>query len=1005
MVRKLFSGNPARIGRFECAPVTDAVPDSLAHGTPGKLKADLIALLGKDRVLHRAIDLVRYASDASPYRLTPQVVVLPRTMDEVVTIFRYCRENGRHATFRAAGTSLNGQSQSDDILIDVRRHWYGAKVEDGGRRVRARAGMILGHVNAMLERHGRRLGPDPASSHACTVGGVIANNAGGMRCTVERDAYHTVTALTFATPSGAVIDTSAPGAEGAFAAAEPQLAQGLLELRRELLADPALADRTRRKYKIRNTHGYRLCALLDGETPLEIFRRLIVGSEGTLAFVADATIETVPVPHVTSVAWVPVPTIDEAVALVPGLVALGASAVELMVAPALTAAGQAFAHTPSYWRTLDPKAAALLVEFGAEDAASLAAAEGRVLDLVGKANLIKPVEFTSVEEAIELAWHVREGLLGLVGKNRPEGSTLITEDVCFPPDRLAQGAHDVQALLAKHGFVPAVAGHAAHGNLHFTLTANFGNADDRARYSAFMSELVQLVVQKHDGSLKAEHGTGLNMAPFVAAEWGEKATAMMWRIKELADPDRVLAPNVIMTRNENIHLENLKSVPQIESVAGSSHCIECGFCEPVCPSRNVTMTPRQRIVLRREMARQAPGSPVLAQLQSEFQYDGIETCAGDGMCSIPCPIGINTGALIKEFRALENSPSAEGIALRLAEHWSTVEKLSRAGLWGAHAFSTLFGVKPLTALTAVARSVVSPDLLPAVPGPMPRPARSLPRTGRDGAAAVYFSACINRIFGRDPSQPPAPSLPEALLALSKRAGKPLWIPPDVGGYCCSTPWKSKAYRRGHKFMAQAIADALWRWTDGGTLPIVVDAASCTLGLAEDVAPQLDAERKRQYESLTIIDSITWCRDLLPDLTISRRLTRVAVHPTCSTTHLGLAAALRQIAGHLADEVEVPIGTTCCGTAGDRGLLHPELVVSATREIKSALDARPAEAYLSANRTCEMGLRHATGRPYESFVFLLEELTRSAAGLPAMAKVSTTEGTDTMTAAGRISEAR
>jgi len=494
-----------------------------------------------------------------------------------------------------------------------------------------------------------------------------------------------------------------------------------------------------------------------------------------------------------------------------------------------------------------------------------------------------------------------------------------------------------------------------------------------------MSDLVELVVRKHDGSLKAEHGTGLNMAPFVAAEWGEKAAAIMWRIKALADPHGILAPNVILTRNMNLHLENLKSVPQIENVTGSSQCIECGFCEPVCPSRNVTMTPRQRIALRREMARQAPGSPMLAQLQSEYQYDGIETCAGDGMCSIPCPIGINTGALIKEFRALENSPGAEAVALRLAERWRSVEKAARAGLWGAHAFSSVFGVKPLTALTAVARDFVSADLLPSVPGPMPRPARALPKTNRAGAAAVYFSACINRMFGRDPARPPAPSLAEALLALSARAGKPLWIPSDVAGFCCSTPWKSKAYRRGHAFMANAIADALWRWSDGGALPIVVDAASCTLGLAEDVATELDAERRSRYETLTIIDSLAWCRDLLPSLAISRRLTRVAIHPTCSTTHLGLGRALRDIAGCLADEVEIPIGTTCCGTAGDRGLLHPELVVSATREIRSALEARPAEAYLSSNRTCEMGLRHATGRPYESFVFLLEELSRPAAG--------------------------
>lgn len=982
MARKLLAADPARMGRFECTPMADAAPDALAHGTPKQLKSDLVALLGADRVMHRAIDLVRFASDASPYRLMPQVVVMPRSAEEIVKIFRYCRENGRHATFRAAGTSLNGQSQSDDILIDVRRHWYGATIENGGARVVTRPGMILGHVNAMLARYGKRLGPDPASAHAATLGGVIANNSGGMRCTVKTDAYSTVTAMKFITPSGAVIDTAAPGAEAAFATAEPELAQGLLDLKRELSADPDLAQRIRRKFKIRNTHGYRLCALLDGETPLEIFRRLLVGSEGTLGFVAEATLETVPLPKETSVAWIPVPSIDEAVALVPALIELGASAVELMVAPALTAAGNAFAETPSYWKTLDPKAAALLVEFGAPDQASLVAKQAEVLDVVGKANLIRPVEFTSVEEAIELAWHVREGLLGLIGKNREEGSILITEDVCFPPERLAQGVHDLQALMIKHGFHSGVAGHAGHGNLHFSLIANFTNPDHVARYGAFIAELVELVVQKHDGSLKAEHGTGLNMAPFLEAEWGEKATAMMWRIKRLADPHGVLAPNVILTRNSRIHMENLKSVPQIEGITGSSQCIECGFCEPVCPSRNVTMTPRQRIVLRREMARQQPGSGMLVKLQSEYQYDGIETCAGDGTCSIPCPIGINTGAVIKELRARENGPGSNKVALRVARNWKMVESVSRMALAGTHVVSSVIGTRPLTALTSLVRSVVSPDLFPAVPGPMPRPAKRLPRTSLEGAAAVYFSACINRIFGRDPAGPAAPSLPEALVRLSARAGRKLWIPPDSGGFCCSSPWKSKAYGDGYEYMARATAEALWRWSDGGRLPIVVDAASCSLALVEDIPSQLTAEAKLRYQKLKIIDSIAWCHGLLPDLTIPRKMNRVAVHPNCSAVHLGLAKELKDIADHMAVDVEIPVGTGCCGTAGDRGLLHPELVRSATREIKAVLDAQPAEAYLSANRTCEMGLRHATGYPYESFVFLLEELSRRADAEPA-----------------------
>jgi len=258
---------------------------------------------------------------------------------------------------------------------------------------------------------------------------------------------------------------------------------------------------------------------------------------------------------------------------------------------------------------------------------------------------------------------------------------------------------------------------------------------------------------------------------------------------------------------------------------------------------------------------------------------------------------------------------------------------------------------------------------------MPRPAKPLPQTDKAGAVAVYFSACINRIFGRDPAGPAAPSLPDALVRLSARAGRKLWIPPDCGGFCCSSPWKSKAYGNGHEYMARATAEALWRWSDGGNLPIVVDAASCSLSLSEDIASQLTAEAKARYEKLKIIDSIAWCHELLPELTIARKLNRVAVHPNCSAVHLGLAKKLKDIADELALDVEIPIGTSCCGTAGDRGLLHPELVRSATRETKSVLDAHPAEAYLSANRTCEMGLRHATGYLYESFVFLLEELSR------------------------------
>ena len=384
-MRKMLTPHVRAIGRPAGPAQDDAVDPARVEGTPAALTSDLIQLIGKDQVLHRISDLIRYASDASPYRYLPQVVVLPRTVDDVRAILDYCARTGRHATFRAGGTSLNGQSQSDDILLDVRRHWNGMVAEDGGARLRARPGTILGHANAVLRPLGRRLGPDPASADVATIGGVIANNAGGMRCTLERNAYHTVSSLTFVLASGTVIDTAAPGAEAAFAAAEPDLAAGLLQLRSELLADEELAQRVRHKFAIRNTNGYALSALLDADTPLEIFRRLIVGSEGTLAFMAEAVIDTIPAPAMTTVSWVVLPSISEAAALVPGLVGLGAEAVELMLAPALAAAAQAFPGTPAYWRSLDPAAAALLVEFGADSPAGLDAAEAKASALTNLA--------------------------------------------------------------------------------------------------------------------------------------------------------------------------------------------------------------------------------------------------------------------------------------------------------------------------------------------------------------------------------------------------------------------------------------------------------------------------------------------------------------------------------------------------------------------------------------------------------------------------------------------
>ncbi len=952
----------------EPSPAPDRAPDWVAAGTPEPLRSRLIAALGPDRVLTRATDLIRYASDASAYRLIPQAVVRPQDAQDVARLVRAAAEGKTPIVFRAGGTSLNGQSQTDSILVDVRHHFQGVRVEAEGARARVQPGATLGLVNRHLAPHSRRLGPDPASTNIACVGGVLANNSGGMRCGVVADSYQTVRALTLVLSNGAVIDTGAPDAEGRFAAAAPELAAGLTQIRDEIRADAELSARITRKFEIKNTTGYRLCAFLDADTPLEIFRRLVIGSEGTLAFVAEAVFETVPLGCHTALALVGFDDLDSAADAVGELVGAGATATELMVAPTLIAAAYNMPGTPEEWKELPPTSAALLIEFRAETPDELDAPVQAAREILAGRPLIggeDAVRFSRDPEQIELLWRVREGMQGLLAAVRPPGATMIIEDVCVPPARIAEGARDLQALLGKHGFLPGVAGHASAGNLHFILTLNFGDDSDLERYDTFIHELVELIVDKYDGSLKAEHGTGINMAPFVAREWGETATELMWRIKALADPEGILAPGVVLSRDPEIHLRNLQSVPEIEEVA--TKCIECGFCEPVCPSRNVTTTPRQRIVLRREMARQPPGSPVLTALRAEFDYDGLDTCAADGSCAAACPVAIDTGTLVKELRASTHGERSERVALGAARRYATVERAARASLRAAGTAARLIGDRPLATAAGRVRGWAGAERLPAWSESIPAAAPAgLPVTSRPGAAAVYLPACLNRIFGNPRAGADGPTVPEALVALSARAGLPVWIPDDVAGHCCGVPWSSKGYAAGHELMAARTRTALERWSDGGRLPVVIDASSCTLGVVSELG----------LEGVEVLDSVAWIHDRLLDrLEITRRLGTVAVHATCSCSQLGLAGKLTAVAGRIADHVIVPAASGCCGMAGDRGLYHPELPASALRGVTAELAGLGLEAAISSNRTCEIALHRETGQRYGSLVQLLEEVTR------------------------------
>ncbi|MEV0919725.1 FAD-binding and (Fe-S)-binding domain-containing protein [Streptomyces sp. NPDC049967] len=960
------------------SPAHDRVPDEQAPGTPEPMRSELTALLGLRKVLWKISDLVRYASDASPYRFVPQVVLVPEDIDDVSAILSYAHGKGRNVVFRAAGTSLNGQAQGEDILVDVRHHWAGIEVLDGGARARIRPGTTVMRANATLARHGRLLGPDPASAIACTIGGVVANNASGMTAGTSRNSYRTVASLTFVLPGGTVVDTGDPAADEDLAHAEPQLCAGLLALKAEIEADAGLTARIRAKYEIKNTNGYRLDAFLDGTTPVEILRGLMVGSEGTFGFISEVVFDTLPLDRRVSTALLFFPSLTAAAAAVPLFNEAGAIAVELMDGNTLRAS-VSVQGVPADWAGLPKETAALLVEFRAPDDAGQEAYERAAAGVVRRLELVRPVtsvtnEFTRDAKTISGYWKARKAFVTAVGGSRPSGTTLITEDFAVPPSRLADACEALLALQAEHGFDAAVAGHAAHGNLHFLLAFDAAKPSDVDRYAAFMADFCRLTVERFDGSLKAEHATGRNIAPFLELEWGPRATELMWRTKQLIDPDGVLAPRIVLDRDPRAHLRGLKTIPRVEPVADP--CIECGFCEPTCPSHDLTTSPRQRIVLRREMMRQPDGSPVETGLLDSYGYDAVDTCAGDSTCKLACPVGIDTGAMMKGFRRQRHSPREERIAALTAKNFRAVEAAARLAVAAASRIDD----RLLEGVTGLARRAVRPDLMPAwlpeIPGAA---ARKLPPTSRAGASAVYYPACVNRIFG-GPEGQHLPSLPQAVVAVSARAGKPVWIPEDVAGTCCATIWHSKGYDTANAVMANRIVEAAWGWTAGGKLPLVVDASSCTLGIAHEVVPYLTEDNRALHRELTVVDSLVWAADeLLPELTVLRRTGSAVLHPTCSMEHLGDVAHLRAVAEACAREVVVPDDAACCGFAGDRGMLHEELTASATAKEAAEVNTREYDTYLSANRMCEIGMDRATGRSYYSVLMELERATRPGPG--------------------------
>jgi len=908
------------------------------------------------RVRTDSVTRAAVAPDASHILLTPEVVVAPSDSGAVARLLPALAEHGLHLTFRSGGTSLSGQAVTDSVLLDVRRGFRGIELLDDGARVRVQGGATLRSVNQRLAPFGRRLGPDPSSEVACTIGGIVANNSSGMACGTEENSYSTLESVEVILASGTRIDTSAVDADERLRTLEPDLYQGLLNLRDRVRGNPESVRRLREQFAIKNTMGYGLNSFLDHDRASQILARLLVGSEGTLGFLASVTFTTVPMRAHRATSLAVFESLAAAAAAVPSLIEADVALVELMDSVSLDVARATNPRIAEFLGT-NVGGAALLVERQTDDASAVITHAAGLRDLLIGLSGVSRVSPATDRTSRDELWHMRKGLYAAVAASRPPGTTALLEDVAVPVEHLPKACQELTSLFDRHGYERSVIfGHAKDGNVHFMITDRF-SGDRLETYRRFTDDLVDLVLGQ-GGSLKAEHGTGRVMAPFVRRQYGDELYDVMVQVKSLFDPQCVLNPGVVVGAPADAHLLHVKTTSPADSEIDS--CVECGYCEPVCPSKDLTLTPRQRIALRRsEQAAAADGFDLPASPARDFEL--VETCATDGMCQTACPVLIDTGALVRRLRSDAVPPAAQQVAKVAARHWGGITRAVSSGLTLAS------HIPPVAeAVTKALRAIAPAEVSPVWSRFLPAGGRSRAHLRGSSATSdvVLLPSCMGTIFGG------AHGVSAAFLSVCERAGINTRVPDDVAGLCCGTPWSSKGLVDGGELMEERLRIAVTRWAGPADLTVIVDASTCTSAVQRVVAPVSESR------TLRVVDVVQFTADeLLPRLVISGRIDRVGVHPTCGTEKLGSRDALLRIAQACAQRVVVADDWGCCAMAGDRGLLHPELTESATMREARELVAADATEYVSDNRACQIALARATGREFRHVVELLEELTR------------------------------
>ena len=922
-------------------------------------------MICKDRVYTDYLRRYAYGVDASCYSYLPKVVVKAEDEQEVRRLIRLCQQCGTPFTFRAAGSSLSGQCSSEDVLIVCNDGFKKMEVIDDGKALKCECGVIGSDANDLLKPYNRKIGPDPATLATALVGGILNNNSSGMCCGTAQNSYKTIRSIRVVLLDGSILDTSDQKSIDQFLKEKPQMVEDILQLRKEILADEELTHLIHHKYKIKNTTGYGLNSLVDFEDIIDIINHLFIGSEGTLGFVSEIVYNTVEdVPH-KGCGLMFFSTLNDASLAVVALANMGREkvvAAEMMDYQSLRAV-QRLENVPDFVREVPEGTSAILFQTESYSKETVDENLAFIKEQLKDIPTAIPSLYSQDPKEYDSWWAIRKGILPIVGGQRRKGTTVITEDVCFQIEDFTKGIEMLTELFYKYDFVDGgvIFGHALSGNVHFNITPDFSDPKDTKNFGDLVKEMSERV-SGFGGSLKAEHGTGRMVAPFIEMEWGKKAYEINRRIKAIFDPERILNPDVIITDDPDVYKKNLKAQCAIDDAF--TICMECGFCEKHCPSRNLTLTPRQRIALLRETKRlEDEGNYALAaELRKGYEYYGIETCAACSMCKGLCPLSIDTAQIALSMRRID--PPAPELAKKIYNNFSTTIEMCRAGVSLEGIAGSIITQKAISKITEGLHGVTG--ITPYVPKTTPKANRYKLRNRikpTNFEKVVYFSTCANRAFKPNQGYDDDRSLQQVVESLCNKAHIDIIYPQHIENLCCGLSFEN--YDDVHERAVKDLHDALMKASQNGKYPIVIDHSAC-FNHAFKHMPDLEINDISEF----------LCKYVVPHLDIEKCDERVIVHKQCKIKSLGKSQYIEDLARLCTDHVFNIKSFACDGFAGQKGFFTPELNKSATKDLAGEIAEYGATLGVSSSSTCEIGLGENGGIPFVGVAFLLDRCSKA-----------------------------